>query len=271
MSELQAKYADQKVDVIGVSIWERKPGAVKPFVKQRDENDKQGDEMAYRVAMDAVPPLPEGVEEGSPEAAANAGKGKMAVSWMDAAGRNGIPTVFIVDREGRVAWIGHPMDGMDEALAKIVDGSFDLDAARQAEAREQAAMEVAGKYGEKLRQGDLAGAQELLRAELEGPLWERPDLLNFVAWTLVDPKNKLEGQRDLDLALKAAERANELTKGEDASTLDTLARVHFTRGDVDRAVALQRDAVAKAPLSQKAALEKILEEYEAAGQQGGTR
>ena len=42
---------------------------------------------------------------------------------------------------------------------------------------------------------------------------DNAELLNEIAWFMVDPKNPFE-KPDLDLALKAAERANELAKGE---------------------------------------------------------
>ena len=45
----------------------------------------------------------------------------MAKNWMKAAGQNGIPTAFIVNKEGKIAWIGHP-GRMDEPLDKIVAG-----------------------------------------------------------------------------------------------------------------------------------------------------
>lgn len=50
--------------------------------------------------------------------------GTMQTNWMHAAGRNGIPLVFVVDAQGKVAWIGRP-DGLDEPLADIVAGKHD--------------------------------------------------------------------------------------------------------------------------------------------------
>ena len=109
LTELQKKHPD--VAFIGVSIWEQDQNAVKPFV------DTMGDQMAYRVAIDAIP------ENG------DANDGIMATRWMKAAGQGGIPTAFIIDKGGKIAWIGHPMS-MDEPLEKIVNGSWDLMAAR---------------------------------------------------------------------------------------------------------------------------------------------
>jgi serine/threonine-protein kinase len=108
LTELQKKHPD--VAFIGVSIWEQDQNAVKPFVAA------MGDQMDYRVASDAIP------ENG------NANDGIMATTWMKAAGQGGIPTAFIIDKGGRIAWIGHPMS-MNEPLEKIAGGWWALTAA----------------------------------------------------------------------------------------------------------------------------------------------
>ncbi|UCG52338.1 MAG: TlpA family protein disulfide reductase, partial [Candidatus Latescibacterota bacterium] len=108
MTKLHEKYKG-KATVIGMNIWQRDPENVEPFVT------KMGKKMPYRIATDLVP---EGRE---------ANEGKMATNWVTAAGQQGIPSVFIVDGAGIIAWIGHPSE-MDEPLAQIVGGSFDLDA-----------------------------------------------------------------------------------------------------------------------------------------------
>ena len=114
LTELAHQYAE-KATFIGVSVWERpKENAdeavfalVEPFVAQ------MGDQMDYHVAAD-----------GSDHA--------MAKAWMSAAGQNGIPCAFIVGRDGKIAWIGHPM-AMDKVLEEVIAGTFDV----QAEARRQ--------------------------------------------------------------------------------------------------------------------------------------
>ena len=55
--------------------------------------------------------------------------GVMATTWMAAAVQEGIPTAFVVDKDSKLAWIGHPMM-MEEPLTKIVAGKWDVDAAR---------------------------------------------------------------------------------------------------------------------------------------------
>ena len=74
----------------------------------------------------------------------------MAESWMDAAEAQSIPTAFIV-RDGKVAWIGHPM-AMDEALEKTSAKEFDIQAAarlyrEEKERKKKAALaQVAGQH-----------------------------------------------------------------------------------------------------------------------------
>jgi tetratricopeptide (TPR) repeat protein len=108
LTELQKKYREKGVTVIGVSV-DQNRNAVAPYVKE------MGGKMDYAVALDDVP-------EGE-----HGGKGKMAERWMEAADQHSIPTAFIV-RDGKVAWIGHPI-AMDEALEKSSAKEFDIEVA----------------------------------------------------------------------------------------------------------------------------------------------
>ncbi len=100
LNEIYKKFKDKGLVVIGQDCWERDESRVAPFVKS------MGDKMTYRVALD--------------DKSSNS-KGAMAQTWMAAAGRKGIPSAFLVDTKGRIAWNGHPMalkdDTIDAALA----------------------------------------------------------------------------------------------------------------------------------------------------------
>jgi thiol-disulfide isomerase/thioredoxin len=111
LTELQKKYKD--VTFIGVSAFENDQKKVKPFVEE------MGAKMDYRVALDDVP------EGGQRQ------DGKMAKNWMIAAKQGGIPTAFVIDGEGRIAWVGHPME-LEDPLKQIVAGKWDLNAATKA-------------------------------------------------------------------------------------------------------------------------------------------
>jgi thiol-disulfide isomerase/thioredoxin len=105
LTALQKKHSD--VTFIGVAILQEDQDEVAKFVK------KMGDKMDYRVALDNV------TDEKDPES------GKTVENWMKAANAQGIPTAFIVNGEGKIAWIGHPME-MDEPVARIAAGDWDI-------------------------------------------------------------------------------------------------------------------------------------------------
>src|SRR5690606_28230357 len=44
--------------------------------------------------------------------------------YMRAAGQNGIPTSFIVGKDSKIEWIGHPM-AIEETLKAVVTDSWD--------------------------------------------------------------------------------------------------------------------------------------------------
>jgi thiol-disulfide isomerase/thioredoxin len=259
VSDLQKKHADKKLRIVGVSVWEQDPGLVEPFV------EKMGDQMGYTVAKDQ---------------AAGEDKGEMARTWMAASGQQGIPASFIVDRSGRIAWIGHPME-IDEPLAKVLDGSWDLDKAaadyRQEVAAKALAVQLRKEIEGALGQGRHADALKTL----EGAFADHPQLerdfgiaklmclmhigpaeavsaygeslmggiyakeagaLNYIAWLMVDPEGDAP-HRDVALAVRAAKKANELTEWKQAALLDTYATALFQSGDKEQAIEIQAKAV----------------------------
>ncbi|GLH73455.1 hypothetical protein GETHLI_19570 [Geothrix limicola] len=108
LTELAKKYAG-KVTFIGVNIKESgSPEAVDAKVSKFVEG--MGDKMGYTVAQDTRDSF-------------------MDKTWMKAGGHEGIPQSFIVDREGRIVWEGHPTE-LDKFLEKIVAGTFKLQEAK---------------------------------------------------------------------------------------------------------------------------------------------
>jgi thiol-disulfide isomerase/thioredoxin len=101
LNEVYKKFKDKGLIVIGQDCWERDESLVAPFVK------KMGDKMTYRVALD--------------DKTGNR-NGRMAETWMEAAGRNGIPSAFLVNSKGVIAWIGHPMELKEEVIEGVLSG-----------------------------------------------------------------------------------------------------------------------------------------------------
>ena len=91
----------------------------------------------------------------------------------------------------------------------------------------------------------------------------------LIALTIVDPKGDIGG-RGVKLALKAALAANRLTDGKIPAYLDTLARVHYTKGNIEKAIKVQKTAVKKAKGSRmESQLKRTLEDYKAAEKRSG--
>ncbi len=87
--------------VIGVAASERGEGDAR-LAKLRAFIKDQGPKMAYTVAFD--------------------GDREMAKGWLEAARKGSIPTSFVVDAEGVIAFIGHPMDPkFDGAIKAALD------------------------------------------------------------------------------------------------------------------------------------------------------
>lgn len=86
--------------------------------------------------------------------------------------------------------------------------------------------------------------------------------LNEVAWIIVD--NPGVAQRDFERAMRFATRAVERTQRTNGANLDTLARVYFEIGEIDRAIELQKEALSVAKPPERAELEAAMARYLAA-------
>ncbi len=276
LSALQREYADKGVTIVGVSASD--PNNTLEQVKTMTKD--KGDVMAYTVAYDS--------------------ERETYAAFMTAAKQQGIPTSFVVDQNGNVAYIGHPM-WLHEPIEQLVAGTWD-----PAKGMERIAVgeKLINEAFSSLRgdpQGSLAAFEKL---EKEFPdaakqfasvkfsallgLERYPEAyavaenviasaianhdsnaLNSVAWTIVDPEGNVK-EKDLKIAMKAALKADELSGHKDAAIIDTVARVYFLEGNIDKAIELQKKAVGLAQGMMKDMLREALKEYEAAKQnQGG--
>jgi hypothetical protein len=244
----------------------QEPGVRVLAISGPDARGESAESARERVEkMDPAPAFDVAIDEGR----------RTRERYLDASGLQGIPTVFVVDGAGRLAWTSQPGDGDDPAmlrsiLGRVRDGTWDLARARRLREAEQRVQELAevldfepalplidelleaepGLFKEwafirfqVMRDRGAKEAVEYARKAVPSALWNSADALNSVAWFIAAeaPKSVV----DLDLALKAAERASELTKHENAAILDTLAKVWFERGEAKKAFEWQTRAVAR--------------------------
>ncbi|MEM0173778.1 MAG: TlpA disulfide reductase family protein [Sulfolobaceae archaeon] len=99
LTETQKKFASKDVVIVGITDEDAK--AIKEFLSQMGTN------MEYNVAIDD--------------------NGKTSKAYMEAFGIDTIPHAFIVDKSGKIVWQGNPLEGFDEALESVVNGSFSIE------------------------------------------------------------------------------------------------------------------------------------------------
>lgn len=239
LTQLQSENADKGLVVIGVTS----PGKVntREAVEQFVFRGKHpvGFHIAWdrnRVVMDA---------------------------WLNSSGRTSVPCIFIVDQEQRVAFIGGPAE-YEKPLNAIIEQTYDIEYEKRQYSECISAAWAFSHYEQKIQAKDWPQAASLGRVIVGGRGNNCFAVLNNIAWIIVDPERPVE-QPDLELALMAATRADELAEGKDADTIDTLARVYFLKGDVQKAADLQERAVEIARSDKlREPLLKRLDEYKAA-------
>lgn len=270
MAVVQKRFAED-VDIVAVSS--ESSEAVAGFLNSKHPTTQQSwrDMLPFSVAADL---------HGTAEA-----------DFLLASSEQNLPTTFVINQDGLLAWIGTP-ESLEPVLAKIVSGNWDVARARadhqfayertvaQRQVRDQLALaKVSNDVDQclKLIDGLLAKFPdddefELLRLQhlLNVSVVTNPDKLmtmlreadelaahlrmdlnddslrlNQLAWMMSESGHRKN--LDLSIAESAAERAVELTKESDPSSLETLARVRFRRGNIKDAVAAQTIAIKLSP------------------------
>ena len=146
LSEMADQYKG-KVEFVSVNTWDYRTND--PKVKEEfdahakrvlDWVNKNNDKMRYNIVLDDA-------------------KDTIATTWMRAAGQNGIPCAMIVNEEGKIAWIGHPVS-MATPLEEISNKTWNLNAFKvtfeKQIAEAKAAVEAQKKLATDFKAGDTA-------------------------------------------------------------------------------------------------------------------
>lgn len=195
--------------------------AVRKFVQDRSRD------IGYRVGVDDP-------------------TGLMYRAWLRASGRETIPSVFVIDEDGKIAWIGNPMGGLSEALqrvtspsaiaATIVEPDVEVTHRKIRKTRTQLLAPVVSLIERKHYKEAVSSLDVLIALEPDQLLYlapiklsslaaydpgranayaksvlvgfgrNKPALLNQLAWTMVDPTTPLAGV-DVSIATRMASRA----------------------------------------------------------------
>ncbi|MER8963803.1 TlpA disulfide reductase family protein [Mesorhizobium sp. M0701] len=101
--QFQEKYRDSGLEVVGVAASEHAPTAAEAQTKLDAWLTEKCSNLNFRIAFDST--------------------GEMNRLWMEPSLSFGIPTSFVVDRDGHIAFIGYPWQ-LDEVLPKVLNGSW---------------------------------------------------------------------------------------------------------------------------------------------------
>ncbi len=214
LTKLQKKFKDKGVVLIGVS--EEDASTVKSFVKT------MGAKMDYAVAADD--------------------RGWTARAYLGAFGIDWIPHAFVIGKEGRIVWHGHPMAELEDVIEAVLSGEWNTQTAQMHET----AFELIAKYYTLATEPLSPDEKKALAVlgervfTLASRLKSGPFLNNF-AWLIL--KNEEIEERDLALALRCAEAAYGLSEGEVAAAADTYAWALFENGRVSEAIEMEKRAL----------------------------
>lgn len=267
ITELAKK--NTNVTFLGISIWEEQEpkdtsyfATVEAFVKE------MGPKMGYIVGIDGP-------------------QGEMATTWMEAAGQRGIPAAFIVNGDGIIVWIGHPMS-MDGVLEKVIAGEWDLETAKTHakaerelnETMERLYREWQEAMGDKEKLTAFADrldktiaekpgmasqlvslkfdalivefpekAMETARKYIAGELRDDADFLTTVAMGILESDDE---QVDYAIALEAARRAIDVSGMMNPFMLDLLAMAHYKNKNYIEAIIIGERVITMVELDMKA-------------------
>ncbi len=271
LTKIQNKFKDDLV-IIGVTAPDFRgntPAAIRRFVKQ------QGRNMSYTVAIDR----------------------DMATTdaYMTAAGVVGIPHSFLIDKKGRIAWQGSPLDpSIENVVGELVRGTYDVGAAQasakaEAEADELLQRLVVPAVQASQWQRVWDGLLEVLKADpgneigvnflLQIHIDHLQDREAYRSWCKAHiAKHAGDAQAMLRLAtvlcnnqnlafrtpasaLKAAQAAYEATSRRDVDAIEIHALAQYQISNLDRAIELQQEAVNVADDARRARAQAIVEFY----------
>ena len=225
LTRLRQKYREQGVVFVGMSREE--PEVVKPYVQ------RMGSNMTYAVALDL--------------------KDATTRAYLGAMGGSAIPRAFVIGRDQRVLWTGHPMAGLDEILQEILEGRYTLD---RAKAGAQFLRDAQRYLLISSTVGNTAESQRIGK-RIVAEAKEQPHLLlQFAQVILFD--HRIKG-RDLKLALEAANEAVVATKRSDVGALQIYAHALSMSSRREEAISVIQEAIERATQSsEKQALEADL-------------
>lgn len=216
LAELQKTYGEKGVQIVSISDEDletvegflKRPvrGAPKEEDEDGEDDEKEGDDEKEEDE-DAKKPL-----KGTYGALTSVyclttdPDGSSNKDYMEAAQQNGIPTSFIVGKDGLIEWIGHPME-LDGPLSQIVEGKWDRE-----EYRTLFAVQEAVQSGEIDKAVEMIAAAKKSFAEKPETI-EKLERMEFIA--VIQKSFQMIQEGDAEKGLAQLEEISKKAKPEE--------------------------------------------------------
>jgi len=135
LNHLSRQYKKNGVTIIGFNVFEKQSNRIEDLMRFLDTAMPK---VRYSVAK--------------------ADNNIMEKEWLLAAGEEAIPHAFIINRNGEIAWIGHPGD-IKDVLEKVVHNAWDVEAALHKRQLQKRISEMDNSWNTKLL--DYAGSMRI--------------------------------------------------------------------------------------------------------------
>jgi len=262
LTQLQKEFADKGVVIIGVT--DEEPQEVKDWIAEVGKPGPNQIKMEYTVAADS---------------------GRKTSAAFKSRLQRGIPHAYVVDKTGTIVWNGHPMNGLDGVLTRVVAGTFDPKLEqKKRDLRQKAIMAFQQRQVDQF----VAHVDQMIAADINDPESYRLKIAGLDAARRPDDAQKVRADmatifdKDSDVltelawhyattealtarrpakAVKLAKKAVALTKSKDAQVLHTLARAYYTVCNLAKAIETQKQAVALASGDEKETTQAALDYY----------
>jgi thiol-disulfide isomerase/thioredoxin len=270
LAELKEEYKDQGLVVVAATTID----ARNPLAKVREFVAKRGPKLGLTFAVAETDDLDR--------------------AYMEAARRDSLPTTFVIDKAGKVAFIGHPMQ-LDDVIPKVLDGTWkgkadaeaidqlteDLEAAfTKSERNPTGALAdleaIEKKFPHKQKQPNFQATKVVLMAQAK-KFDEAKALTEALLPKLTEKKNATllnnlravwadEGlnpdRKHVGLAVQAAEAVLKVEGDKNPMALLGAAHAHHAAGDKAKAVEFAEKSLAAAENDdQKKFIQQQLEKY----------
>jgi thiol-disulfide isomerase/thioredoxin len=263
LAELQTKYGDRGMQIISVS--DETVDVVAPFLNNRIKNSKGQvttiNDVARSYCLTCDP------------------DGSTSKDYLLAANQSAIPCAFIVGKDARIEWIGHPLE-MDSILEAVLNGRWDRDAHI---AEQKLVAEIQSAIGPLMRRKEYSQVATVLQkyidraqnkrtqfdllkskvdvlllakvgneeieksyAALFASCSEDPMFVQDAAWSAFEKysEGELSSREVIRMSANAVENAIVRVRGaEQANMYDTFARLQYAIGNLDLAIIAQTNAV----------------------------